>query len=58
MSLPIVHHPDYDAKLPPTHRFPMGKYRALIEVLGERGLIDGRRPGAGAGRARLADRRA
>jgi acetoin utilization deacetylase AcuC-like enzyme len=41
MSLAVLHHPDYDAKLPPTHRFPMGKYRALIEVLGARGLMTG-----------------
>src|SRR5262245_46584673 len=38
MVLPIVHHPDYDAKLPPTHRFPMSKYPLLIEALERRGM--------------------
>ena len=39
MPLHIVHHPDYDANFPADHRFPMGKYRALMEVLQGRGLI-------------------
>jgi acetoin utilization deacetylase AcuC-like enzyme len=39
MRLPIIHHPDYDAKFDPTHRFPMGKYSALMRVLEERGLV-------------------
>ncbi len=38
MPLPIVHHPDYDAQFPPHHRFPMGKYRVLMEALARRGL--------------------
>lgn len=38
MLLPIIASPDYDAPLPPGHRFPMGKFRALAEVLQERGL--------------------
>src|SRR5688572_21579033 len=38
MPLPIVHHPGYDAGFPPDHRFPMDKYRALIEHLAARGL--------------------
>jgi acetoin utilization deacetylase AcuC-like enzyme len=38
MPLPIVHHPDYDAQFPPHHRFPMGKYRLLMEALARRGL--------------------
>lgn len=38
MKLPIVHHPDYDARFPADHRFPMSKYARLIEVLRERGL--------------------
>lgn len=37
MALPIVHHPDYDAGFPAGHRFPMGKYRALIDLLAESG---------------------
>jgi acetoin utilization deacetylase AcuC-like enzyme len=38
MPLPIVHHPGYDAGFPPDHRFPMDKYRVLIELLAARGL--------------------
>jgi acetoin utilization deacetylase AcuC-like enzyme len=38
MPLPIVHHPDYDAQFPAHHRFPMGKYRVLMEALARRGL--------------------
>ena len=38
MALPIVHHPDYDAGFPVTHRFPMGKYRALMERLARTGV--------------------
>ena len=38
MRLPIVHHPDYDARFDAAHRFPMGKYRRLMEVLNERGI--------------------
>src|SRR5690349_17731228 len=38
MSLHIVHHPDYDANFPNDHRFPMGKYRLLMEELRSRGL--------------------
>ena len=38
MPLPIVHHPDYDAQFPAHHRFPMGKYRLLMEALVRRGL--------------------
>lgn len=38
MPLPIVHHPDYDAQFPPHHRFPMDKYRLLMEALTKRGL--------------------
>jgi len=36
---PIVHHPDYDASLPPGHRFPMGKFRALALLLEREGLV-------------------
>lgn len=35
MLLQIVHHPDYDAGFVPGHRFPMGKYPALIKLLRE-----------------------
>ena len=38
MALPIVHHPDYDAKFAVNHRFPMGKYSALMGALRRRGL--------------------
>ncbi|WP_407660353.1 histone deacetylase family protein [Kaistia algarum] len=38
MKLPIVHHPAYTAEIPADHRFPMGKYRRLAEVLLEAGL--------------------
>lgn len=40
MPLHIVHHPDYDANFPATHRFPMGKYRLLMEELRSRALIE------------------
>ncbi len=33
MSLPIIYHPDYVTPLPPKHRFPMGKFRLLYEIL-------------------------
>ena len=39
MGLHIVHHPDYDARFSPVHRFPMGKYSILMEALTARGLI-------------------
>jgi acetoin utilization deacetylase AcuC-like enzyme len=39
MKLSIVHHPDYDADFPAEHRFPMGKYRALMDALRQKGLI-------------------
>jgi len=39
MPLHIVHHPGYDADLPADHRFPMGKYLALMGALYSRGLI-------------------
>ena len=41
MTLPIVSHPDYDAGFPASHRFPMGKYSALMRELGRLGLTDG-----------------
>lgn len=43
MSLPpILHHPAYSVQLPAGHRFPMGKFAALGELLRARGLLDGR----------------
>ncbi|MCO5063423.1 MAG: histone deacetylase [Rhizobiaceae bacterium] len=39
MPLHIVTHPDYDAGFAPTHRFPMGKYSALITSLETRGFL-------------------
>ena len=36
---PVVHHPAYTADMPSNHRFPMGKYRRLAEVLVEEGLV-------------------
>ena len=33
MALPIVHHPAYVAPMPPGHRFPMGKFGALMAYL-------------------------
>jgi acetoin utilization deacetylase AcuC-like enzyme len=36
----IAHHPDYDARFPADHRFPMGKYSALMEALRRRSLVD------------------
>jgi acetoin utilization deacetylase AcuC-like enzyme len=40
MPLDIVHHPDYDARFPAHHRFPMGKYSFLMEALRNLGLVD------------------
>ncbi|WP_075214927.1 histone deacetylase family protein [Mongoliimonas terrestris] len=37
--LPIVHHPAYQADIPADHRFPMGKFRRLAEVLMEERLV-------------------
>ncbi len=41
LPLPLIHHPGYTIELPPTHPFPMGKFRVLREqlaasLLGER----------------------
>ena len=38
MPLPIVHHPAYRADMPDGHRFPMGKFARLAQVLVEEGL--------------------
>ena len=37
--LPIVHHPAYDAKFDPRHRFPMGKFGLVAKILREDGLV-------------------
>lgn len=39
MALPLVSHPAYQAVLPDGHRFPMGKYGRLREILVEDGLV-------------------
>lgn len=40
MSLPIVAHPDYDARdIPSDHRFPMRKFSALAHLLQEREMV-------------------
>jgi acetoin utilization deacetylase AcuC-like enzyme len=39
MPLDIVHHPDYDARFPAHHRFPMGKYSLLMDALKRRDLL-------------------
>ncbi|WP_378944505.1 histone deacetylase [Mesorhizobium sp. ANAO-SY3R2] len=41
MPLQIVSHPDYDAGFAPSHRFPMTKYRHLMEQLDALGLTGG-----------------
>lgn len=42
MLPPIIHHPDYEAKFPPGHRFPMSKYGHLMAAIRERGLVSKR----------------
>ncbi|PSC02745.1 histone deacetylase [Alsobacter soli] len=37
--LPVVYHPAYSAEIPSDHRFPMGKYRRLAEILVEDGVV-------------------
>ena len=39
MNLPIIHNPSYNADLPADHRFPIGKFRRLAEILMEDGLV-------------------
>lgn len=38
MSLPIVHHPAFDAHFDEAHRFPMSKFSRLAQILVEDGL--------------------
>jgi acetoin utilization deacetylase AcuC-like enzyme len=40
MPLHLVHHPDYDARFPAHHRFPMGKYSKLVEELERKGILN------------------
>ena len=39
MALPVVFHPDYTVPLPPGHRFPIGKFGRIKDVLLEDGII-------------------
>ena len=39
MALPVVFHPDYTVPLPPGHRFPIGKFGRIKDVLLEDGVI-------------------
>lgn len=39
MSVPIVYHPDYVSPLPPEHRFPMGKFGLLYDLLLADGVV-------------------
>ncbi|PSN19728.1 histone deacetylase [filamentous cyanobacterium CCP5] len=39
MSLPVVYHPDYVVPLPPGHRFPMEKFKGLVDHLLWSGVI-------------------
>ncbi len=39
MTIPIIHHPAFDANFDPAHRFPMSKFSRLAEILVEDGLI-------------------
>ncbi len=38
MNLPIIYHPDYVTPLPPEHRFPMGKFGRIYNLLCQKGL--------------------
>ena len=39
MALPVVFHSDYTVPLPPGHRFPIGKFGRIKDVLLEDGVI-------------------
>ena len=39
MSVPIIHHPAFDANFDPQHRFPMSKFSRLAEILVEDGVV-------------------
>ncbi|MGI9500241.1 MAG: histone deacetylase family protein [Geminicoccaceae bacterium] len=38
--LPIVHHPAYAAPMPPGHRFPMDKFRRVMQRLLDDGVVE------------------
>ena len=38
LVIPVFHHPHYIAELPADHRFPMSKYRLVMEALAEAGV--------------------
>ncbi len=38
--LPIVHHPAYAAPMPAGHRFPMGKFHRVMQLLVDDGVVD------------------
>jgi acetoin utilization deacetylase AcuC-like enzyme len=40
MSPPLVYHPDYVTPLPDGHRFPMGKFKILHDLLLADGVVD------------------
>ena len=37
-ALPLFHHPNYVAPLPPGHSFPMGKYQSVLVALADMGV--------------------
>ncbi|NDV87076.1 histone deacetylase [Aurantimonas aggregata] len=39
MSVPIIHHPAFDAQFDASHRFPMSKFSRLAEILVEDGIV-------------------
>ena len=39
MALSVVFHPDYTVPLPPGHRFPIGKFGRIKDVLLEAGIV-------------------
>ena len=39
MTIPIIHHPAFDANFDPAHRFPMSKFSRLAEILVEDGIV-------------------
>jgi acetoin utilization deacetylase AcuC-like enzyme len=40
VSAPFIYHPAYSAPLPSSHRFPMGKFRLLHQLLLDQGLAN------------------
>ena len=39
MTIPIIHHPAFDANFDPAHRFPMSKFTRLAQILVEDGIV-------------------